>query len=224
MGKDGFTSGDFDPAFPLDDKFLVLAAVTPDRRTYYEATGVYWHVVAASWNAGRRMNVARTAPAASEGALKALFESGLLDPDGSLPGSSFNRWVGAAQARRAGWAERKRMERASAGVTETPRESHATSSSQNGPPERDVPATLMDSDGLSGTPPDSRGVTPRAQDRRTDRQVKTTSGGGAGEPTPKECKDPKAHRAEWVTFAGVGTRCPVCLPSDPLPAWTPPAP
>lgn len=221
MSKDGFKSGDFDPAFPVDDKFVHLAAICPDRRTYYEATGAYWHVVAAAWVNLRRPNVKRAAPACSEAAERALIEAGLLDPDGALPGSSFDRWVGVAIARRAGWAERKRLERASLGVSGSPQDSRGQQ-----PPSGQASRSLsretpVESDGLSGTPPDSRGVTPRAQDRTV--QVKTDGRGGAGEKPPAECRDPKAHRAGWIDFAGVGLRCPTCADKTPLPAWSPPA-
>ena len=219
MGKDGFTSGDFDPAFPLDDKFITLSTLVADRAAYYEAVGVYWHVVAAAWRDGVRRSIARAAPGARPEIVNALITAELVDPDQALPGTSFDRWVGTAQRRRAGWAERKRMERESTGVSGTPRESPATSAPAQRPPVRDVSTTPRESDVLSGTPPESR-IVPTS--KQTDGQVKKASGRGVGEPTPTECREPKAHRASWVTFAGVGTRCPTCFPTEPLPAWTPP--
>lgn len=110
MTKQVFPTGDFDPAFPLDTKFLDLAARYP--RLYYSAVGIYWTVVAATWRDASRRPVGRVAPGARAEAVAALTDAGLLDEEGCIPSSSFENWVGQAVTRRTDWRDRQRSSRA----------------------------------------------------------------------------------------------------------------
>ena len=120
MSRDGFRVGDFDPHFPLDDKFMALAAAVPDRRTYFEATGVYWHVVAAAWRDGVRKSATRVAPGATAECIRALQTAELLDGDAMIPLTTFANWVGAAHQRREVNAGRQRAWRHGRETVSTP--------------------------------------------------------------------------------------------------------
>lgn len=105
----GFVRGDFDPAFPLDDKMQLLRATT-DTLHYHAAVSVYWHVVAAAWRRPERVPADRTCPEAPE-QIADLVRVGLLDKAGRLPVPSFNGWIGRAVASRASSTDRKRRNR-----------------------------------------------------------------------------------------------------------------
>ncbi len=105
----GFVRGDFDPAFPLDDKVQRLRAAT-DARGYHAAMSVYWHVVAAAWRRPERKPALNTCPDMPE-EIALLSSVGLLDKAGRLPVSAFNAWIGRAMASRVSSTERKRRSR-----------------------------------------------------------------------------------------------------------------
>ncbi len=162
MSRDGFRLGDFDPHFPLDDKFMALAAVVPDRQTYFEATGVYWHVVAAAWRDGVRKKALKVAPGASLIAVEALQQAGLLDGEFMVPEQTFANWIGVAARRREEWAEKKRAQRLSS-VSGTP-------------------------SAVRGTPRDGRRV-PTGQVQVQDRTGGVQGGNGTlAPPTDGECR------------------------------------
>jgi len=77
MGKDGFTSGDFDPAFPLDDKFITLSTLVADRAAYYEAVGVYWLEATSGWHGA--------SPALCSACSGLLVHGGRHDPEEETP-------------------------------------------------------------------------------------------------------------------------------------------
>ena len=189
MSRDGFRIGDFDPHFPLDDKFMALAAVVPNRGVYFEATGVYWHVVAAAWRDGVRKSAVKVAPGASAECVKALQDAELLDGDTMIPAASFVTWVGAAKQRREESAERQRAWR-----------------------HRNVGVTSAN---VSATARDGREVT-TGQDRTG--QDRRGGVGGKPQRGPDYCENPAAHRDRWIEpFEGVGLVCLECAPRDPLP-------
>lgn len=105
----GFARGDLDTAFPLDDKFLALRGrLTFDR--YYAATGVYFHVVAASWREAERKAAIRVVPDAAD-LISELVAVGLLDENGRVPTRAFGAWVGRARKARKAAAERQARKR-----------------------------------------------------------------------------------------------------------------
>jgi hypothetical protein len=106
----GFARGDLDTAFPLDDKFLALRGRLPADR-YYAATGVYFHVVAATWREAERKVAIRVVPDA-EDLIAELVAVGLLDGDGRLPGRAFSSWVGRARKARKAATDRQARNRA----------------------------------------------------------------------------------------------------------------
>lgn len=141
----GFSRGDFDTSFPIDDKFLALRhSLTPER--YYAATGVYWHVVAAAWREVERKPADRIVPDEAQ-SIDDLMSVGLLDSEKRLPNRAFVAYVGRAKRQRAKTNDRQRQRRegmsrvTSRDNTVTPRESrdvtnHARVSHQ-GKEERD---------------------------------------------------------------------------------------
>lgn len=106
----GFARGDLDTAFPLDDKFLALRRrVTVER--YYEATGVYFHLAAATWREAERKPVDKVCPDAGDIAAD-LIAVGLLDADGCVPRRAYMHTVGRAKANRRTAADRQARNRA----------------------------------------------------------------------------------------------------------------
>lgn len=105
----GFTRGDFDTGFPLDDKVAELRGSTTPAG-YHEAMSVYWHVVAAAWRKPERIPASRTCPDMPD-AIADLVRVGLLDKAQRLPTSTFNAWIGRALASRASSTDRKRRNR-----------------------------------------------------------------------------------------------------------------
>jgi hypothetical protein len=108
----GFAVGDFDPSFPLDDKFVALANLLP-LNDYLAASGLYWHLLAAAWRDGRRASIRRVLPTAPDPLVASLREVGLLDSREMVTRRAFDHWVGAALARRASETARKAAQRAS---------------------------------------------------------------------------------------------------------------
>ena len=106
----GFARGDLDAAFPLDDKFLALRGrVTVER--YYQATGVYFHVAAATWREAERKPVAKVCPDA-DSVVADLIAVGLLDADGCVPRRAYMHTVGRAKANRRTSSDRQARNRA----------------------------------------------------------------------------------------------------------------
>jgi hypothetical protein len=106
----GFARGDIDTAFPLDDKFVALRGTLTFER-YYAATGVYFHVVAATWREAERKPAIRICPDASE-IIGVLVGAGLLDADGRVPSRAFTNFVGRARRQRKSATERQARNRA----------------------------------------------------------------------------------------------------------------
>lgn len=158
----GFASGDFDPAYALDDKFKRLGLAL-SRRDYLAAEGLWWELVAAGWREARRSTIDRAVPDAPADLVEALRTAGLIDSRGMLPRRTFDRWIGAALTRRE--AERIRKAGQRSGV-------HESAKSDSRGTERFRPVRLS-----RGTPTES------LQDRYTgtDRPSETPhDGGGAG--------------------------------------------
>lgn len=105
----GFARGDLDAAFPLDDKFLALKGRVSAER-YYEATGIYFHVAAASWREAERKPVSKVCPDAGE-ATADLVAVGLLDTDGCVTRRAFANTVGRAKRQRRAAADRQARNR-----------------------------------------------------------------------------------------------------------------
>jgi len=112
----GFATGDFDTAFPLDEKFIALRSNT-GANVYYSACGIWWHVVAAAWRTATLPDVHRVCPDADPDEVGALIRAGLLDTDGRLPATAFDSWPGAALERRRDNADRQARHRQSRAVT-----------------------------------------------------------------------------------------------------------
>ena len=113
----GFSRGDLDTAFPLDDKFLALrGSLSPER--YYTAVGVYFTVVAATWREAERKAAAKVAPDAAV-PIGDLQSVGLLDSEGRVTNRAFASWIGRARRARKVSTERQARNRAgkSRGVT-----------------------------------------------------------------------------------------------------------
>lgn len=103
----GFSRGDFDTSFPLDERFLKIAKrLAPSR--YLQAVGAYWLVVAAAWRDARRPVVEDFAVGVDPRVVEALVEVGLLDAEHRLAESSYEHWIGKALARRRADADRPR--------------------------------------------------------------------------------------------------------------------
>jgi hypothetical protein len=109
--RKGFAVGDFDPSFPLDDKFVMLANLLPTA-DYLAASGLYWHLLAAAWRDGRRATIRRIFPTAPEPLVAALRQVELLDARDMVTRRAFDHWVGSALARRAAETARKAAQRA----------------------------------------------------------------------------------------------------------------
>lgn len=114
----GFVTGDFDPAFPLDEDVMKLRA-SLDPLHYYAAVGVWFHVVAAAWRRAERVPASATCPDAPD-VVAELLRVGLLDRTGRMRAKSFDRHVGKAIASRAGSTERKRRQRSSSTPDDQP--------------------------------------------------------------------------------------------------------
>ncbi len=106
----GFARGDIDTAFPLDDKFLALRGRMSGER-YYSATGVYFHVVAATWREAERKIAIRIVPDAAD-LIDDLIAVGLLDPDGRVPPRAFTNHIGRARRQRKASTDRQARKRA----------------------------------------------------------------------------------------------------------------
>lgn len=109
-GPRGFATGDFDPAFELDERFMSMRR-SVDPATYHAATGVYYHLMGATWRKAARVNVALHVPDAPPEAIAALRAAGLIDSRGMVRRPAFDRWVGAAIARRRKETDRKTRQR-----------------------------------------------------------------------------------------------------------------
>ena len=107
----GFAVGDFDPSFPLDDKFVTLANIL-SVSDYLAASGLYWHLLASAWRDGRRASIRRVMPTAPDPLVAALRRVGLLDAREMVTRRAFDHWVGAALTRRAAETARKAAQRA----------------------------------------------------------------------------------------------------------------
>lgn len=123
----GFARGDLDTSFPLDDKFVELRAAT-DPAGYYAATGVYFHVVAATWREAERKPASRVTPDATE-IIALLVRVGLLDSDECVQRRAYTHSIGRALRARRTSADRKSRNRAgmSRPVPRDTRARHATS-------------------------------------------------------------------------------------------------
>lgn len=123
----GFARGDLDTAFPLDDKFLALRSST-DGPTYYAATGVYFHIVAATWREAERKPATRITPDAAP-YIAHLVRVGLLDGDECIPRRAYGHSVGRALRARKAATDRKSRNRSgmSRGTDSDTRGSHAVS-------------------------------------------------------------------------------------------------
>jgi len=151
----GFASGDFDPAYALDDKFRSLAAAT-DRRTYLAAEGLWWELVAAAWRDAQRASIERAVPDSPADLVELLRKHRLIDSSGRLPRSGYNRWIGAALARRQAEADRKARQRG--GRSRDRADSHSDSvGNEMSPPERMSRGTPAESlrDGYRSDSPSS---------------------------------------------------------------------
>lgn len=106
----GFSRGDLDAAFPLDDKFLALRGrVSADR--YYEAAGIYFHVAAATWREAERKPVSKVCPDAGD-IVADLIAVGLFDSDGCVTRRAFTNTVGRAKRQRRAASDRQARNRA----------------------------------------------------------------------------------------------------------------
>jgi hypothetical protein len=99
MNRRGFTTGDFDPSFALDSKFIRLRQVT-DQLTYFACAGVWWHFLGATWRAGQRVTIAREMSEVGPELVGPLRTAGLIDSEGRIPRGSFKGWIGSAIERR----------------------------------------------------------------------------------------------------------------------------
>lgn len=109
MARKGFTTGDFDPSFPLDDKFAALQRTT-DRTTYHVCSSIYWHLAAATWREGKRISVRRVTDA-TDVEVAHLRRVGLIGADDRIPRGPFSTWIGAALKRRKAAADRQARRR-----------------------------------------------------------------------------------------------------------------
>lgn len=106
-----FTTGDFDPAWELDERFVDLAR-SVDPGLYFEAAGVYWALMAATWRKAARVSIDTHVRRARPEAIAALRAAGLVDRRGRVRPAAFDRWVAPAIARRHSEATRKARQRA----------------------------------------------------------------------------------------------------------------
>lgn len=106
----GFSRGDLDAAFPLDDKFLALRGRVTVAR-YYEATGIYFHLAAATWREAERKSVHKVCPDAGD-VVADLIAVGLLDDDGCVTKRAFANTVGRAKRQRRASSDRQARNRA----------------------------------------------------------------------------------------------------------------
>ena len=106
----GFARGDLDAAFPLDDKFLALRGSVSVER-YYQATGVYFHVAAATWREAERKPASKVCPDAGD-IIADLVRVGLLDSDGCVTRRAYMHTVGRAKAQRRTASDRQARNRA----------------------------------------------------------------------------------------------------------------
>jgi len=107
----GFSSGDFDPAYALDEKFRTMAAAV-DRRTYLAAEGLWWELISAAWRDAQRGAIEKVIPDSPPDLVAVLRSARLIDHQGRLPRRGFDRWIGAALARRQSETDRKARQRA----------------------------------------------------------------------------------------------------------------
>jgi hypothetical protein len=141
----GFARGDLDTAFPLDDKFLELRGRLAGER-YYAATGVYFHIVAATWREAERKVGIRIVPDAAD-LVAELVAVGLLDPDGRVPTRAFTNHIGRARRLRKSSAERQARNRAGKS-REVTRDSDVTA--RDSAPLRSVGTVGPDTGGVGG--------------------------------------------------------------------------
>lgn len=106
----GFSRGDIDTAFPLDDKFLSLRGRLSSEQ-YYATVGVYFTIVAATWREADRKPGLRVAPDAGP-IVDELKAAGLLDSEGRVTTRAFTSWIGRAKRQRKSSAERQAKNRA----------------------------------------------------------------------------------------------------------------
>lgn len=106
----GFARGDLDAAFPLDDKFLALRGRVSAER-YYEATGIYFHVAAATWREAERKPVSKVCPDAGD-IVADLIAVGLFDSEGCVTRRAFTNTVGRAKRQRRAASNRQARNRA----------------------------------------------------------------------------------------------------------------
>lgn len=138
----GFARGDLEAAFPLDDKFLALRGSVSVER-YYQATGVYFHIAAATWREAERKPASKVCPDAGD-IVADLIAVGLLDSDGCVTRRAYMHTVGRAKAHRRTASDRQARNRAGMSRV-TPRDSGVTNAMS--PPARGT--------GLNGTDTDS---------------------------------------------------------------------
>lgn len=119
----GFARGDLDAAFPLDDKFLALRGSVSVER-YYQATGVYFHIAAATWREAERKPASKVCPDAGE-IIDDLVRVGLLDSDGCVTRRAYMHTVGRAKAQRRTASDRQARNRAGMSRV-TPRDNGVT--------------------------------------------------------------------------------------------------
>jgi hypothetical protein len=148
----GFSRGDIDTAFPLDDKFLALRGRLPPER-YYAVVGVYFTIVAANWREAERKVALRVAPDAAD-LIDELTAVGLLGSDGRVTSRVFSSWIGRALKLRRAASKRQAANRAGKSRV-TDGDSHETDSQSQGVP---IPrATPLGTVGKEGTENDVEG-------------------------------------------------------------------
>lgn len=152
----GFTRGDLDTSFPLDDKMLALRGTT-DTTTYYAAVGVYFTVVAAAWREAERKPASRIVADAPE-LIAQLVRVGLLDGDERVQKRAYMHSVARAISARRQSTERKQRNRAgmSRGTDRDSRDRHAVSTDIQSGAER------SGAEPYRAVPTDQSGSVPRA--------------------------------------------------------------
>lgn len=158
----GFASGDFDPAYALDEKFKRLA-VDLSRRDYLAAEGLWLELVAAAWRDAHRSAIERAVPDAPTDLVEALRTVGLIDGRGMLPRRSFDRWIGAALARREAERNRKRGQRSSKDASQSRVDRHQPERLSRG-----TPAESLQDRSSSTYPPLNGGTTGESAERGFD--------------------------------------------------------
>lgn len=207
----GFARGDLDAAFPLDDKFLALRGRVSVER-YYEATGIYFHVAAATWREAERKAASKVCPDAGD-VLTDLIAVGLLDADGCVPRRAYMNTVGRAKTQRRTSTDRQARNRALSRVT--PRDIRISSKSGTSVQARtESDGRPLDRVQKSRVTPRDSGVTPRESLARapapigsSSREILTTEndtgrkGGVGGNHAPS----PRQIVHHWLTEHGAST-------------------